>query len=62
MAKLGVNIDHIATIRQARDRWSRTRLQRPFWPSLRRRTASPSICAVTEGISRTVMCSACVRL
>jgi pyridoxine 5'-phosphate synthase PdxJ len=42
MARLGVNIDHVATIRQARGGDEPDPV-----------AASPSICAKTAGISRT---------
>ena len=56
MIRLGVNIDHVATVRQARRGTNRTRSR----PRCSRRsagpTASPSTSAKTAGTSRTATC------
>ncbi len=49
MASLGVNIDHIANVRQARrHRGARSRELRPVWPSWAAPMASPCTCAKTQ--------------
>ena len=59
MIELGVNIDHIATLRQAR----RTYEPDPVWAAVEAHlggaTASPSTCGKTVATSRTTMCAAC---
>jgi pyridoxine 5-phosphate synthase len=62
MIELGVNIDHVATLRQAR----RTYEPDPVWARSRPISvapmASPCICAKIVATSRTPMSGACVRL
>jgi len=50
--KLSVNVDHVATVRQAREGQTRTPLPQPSSPSLRERTGSSSTCGKTGDISR----------
>ena len=52
MAELGVNIDHVATVRQAGRRSSPIPSGRPSWPTWAERTALPSISARIAAISR----------
>ncbi|MFO0844292.1 MAG: DUF1553 domain-containing protein [Gemmataceae bacterium] len=53
MIRLGVNIDHVATVRQAAVPPSPTRSPRPCWPPSAGPTASPSTSARTAATSRT---------
>ena len=59
MVELGVNIDHVATVREAR----RTNEPDPVWAATLRNsavpTASRSICAKTGGTFRTAICAFC---
>ena len=59
MIELGVNIDHVATLRQARRTWSRIRSgprSRRTWAAP---TASPCTCARIGATSRTRTCAGC---
>ena len=59
--KLGVNIDHVATLRQVRGVAYPDPLFAALWPSRPARTASRCTCARTGGTSRTTTCTACAR-
>jgi hypothetical protein len=59
MIELGVNIDHVATIRQARRTYEPDPVWAPSKPISAAPTASPSICARTVATSRTPMSAAC---
>ena len=55
MIELGVNIDHVATVREAR----KGREPDPVWAAVEAQTASPCTCAKTGATSRTTTCAAC---
>ncbi len=55
MAELGVNIDHVATIRQARRTYEPDRFGLPCWPSWEEPTASRFICERIGGTSKTAI-------
>ena len=54
MAKLGLNVDHIATVRQARGGIEPDPVTAAALGELAGAEASPSICAKTAATSRTV--------
>jgi pyridoxine 5-phosphate synthase len=57
MLKLGVNIDHVATLRQVRGTPYPDPVEAARLCAARARTASPSICARTGATSRIATCS-----
>lgn len=58
---LGVNIDHIATLRNARGTAYPDPCRRRLLPSRRERTALPCIYVKIAATLPTAMCASCVR-
>ena len=58
---LGVNIDHIATLRNARGTQYPDPVQAAFIAEQAGPTALPCICAKTAAISPTATCACCAR-